>query len=62
MAVGDLMGLISHNAPEFSEDCEWINVAHPLSLAGLAGNIVILDFWTYQCMANNRDNRACRKG
>ncbi len=50
MAVGDLMGLITHNAPEFPEGCEWPNTKKPLSIAGLSGNIIILDFWTYCCI------------
>ena len=50
MTVGDLMGLITHNAPEFPKGCEWINTAKPLLLSKLSGNIVILDFWTYCCI------------
>lgn len=34
-------------APEFPEGLTWFNVDAPLSLAGLRGKIVVLDFWTY---------------
>ena len=34
-------------APEFPAGMEWLNTAAPLSLAGLRGKIVLLDFWTY---------------
>lgn len=37
-------------APEFthSEAVDWIN-SRPLSLAGLEGRVVLVDFWTYGC-------------
>ena len=34
-------------APEFPEGLEWVNTARPLTMLGLKGKIVILDFWTY---------------
>ena len=37
-------------APEFPAGMEWINVASPLSIAGLRGKVVLLDFWTYGCI------------
>src|SRR5690625_3893608 len=37
-------------AVEFPEGLDWINTAQPLTLAGLQGHIVLLDFWTYGCM------------
>lgn len=37
-------------APEFPPGLDWINIDEPLSLAGLQGKIVILDFWTYGCV------------
>ncbi|MCY4144977.1 MAG: thioredoxin-like domain-containing protein [Chloroflexi bacterium] len=37
-------------APEFAPGLDWINVDEPLTMAGLQGKIVILDFWTYGCV------------
>src|SRR5262249_44916467 len=37
-------------APEFPEETEWLNTDHPLTIAGLKGKIVLLDFWTYCCI------------
>jgi thiol-disulfide isomerase/thioredoxin len=37
-------------APDFPAALEWLNTAHPLSLADLRGKIVLLDFWTYCCI------------
>lgn len=34
-------------APEFPEGLAWLNTERPLTLAELAGKIIILDFWTY---------------
>jgi cytochrome c biogenesis protein CcdA/thiol-disulfide isomerase/thioredoxin len=36
-------------APEFSAPGKWFNSA-PLSLAGLRGKVVLIDFWTYTCI------------
>lgn len=38
-------GLI--RAPEFPPDLEWINTSHPLSIAGLRGKVILLEFWTH---------------
>ncbi|KAH8367036.1 hypothetical protein KR200_010975 [Drosophila serrata] len=35
---------------EFEPDLDWFNVSRPLSLAGLRGKIVVLDFFTYCCI------------
>ena len=35
------------NAPEFPANIEWLNTAHPLTLAQLRGKIVLLEFWTF---------------
>lgn len=37
----------STRSPEFAAGLDWLNVDHPLTLAGLRGKVVILDFWTY---------------
>lgn len=37
-------------APAFPTDLDWINVDEPLSLDGLRGKIIVLDFWTYGCI------------
>jgi cytochrome c biogenesis protein CcdA/thiol-disulfide isomerase/thioredoxin len=39
-------------APEFMETQDWFNTPghKPLSLAGLHGHVVLVDFWTYTCI------------
>ncbi len=39
-------------APEFTETEDWFNTPgdRPLSLAGLRGHVVLVDFWTYTCI------------
>jgi thiol-disulfide isomerase/thioredoxin len=37
-------------APEFPTDKVWFNTQKPLSIKGLRGNFVLLDFWTYCCI------------
>jgi thiol-disulfide isomerase/thioredoxin len=37
-------------APEFPDGYSWINTEKPLSLRGLRGKVVLLDFWTYGCI------------
>jgi cytochrome c biogenesis protein CcdA/thiol-disulfide isomerase/thioredoxin len=36
-------------APDFTAIEEWIN-SPPLTMAGLRGKVVLLDFWTYSCI------------
>lgn len=39
-------------APEFTGNQEWFNTpaGRPLTLAGLRGRVVLVDFWTYSCI------------
>ena len=41
----DVLGI----APDFQGDGPWLN-SRPLSLAGLRGRVVLVDFWTYTCI------------
>ena len=34
-------------APDFPSGIDWLNTEKPITMAGLRGKIVILDFWTY---------------
>lgn len=37
-------------APAFPTEVDWINTENPLTIEGLRGKIIILDFWTYGCI------------
>jgi len=37
-------------APEFPAGLDWVNTEAPLTVAGLRGKVVLLDFWTYGCI------------
>ncbi len=39
-------------APEFTDNQRWFNTpgGKPLTLAGLRGHVVLVDFWTYTCI------------
>jgi thiol-disulfide isomerase/thioredoxin len=37
-------------APAFPPGLDWINVDSPLTMDGLRGKVVLLDFWTYGCI------------
>ena len=37
-------------APEFPSGLDWLNTDTPLTVAGLRGKVVLLDFWTYCCI------------
>jgi DNA-binding beta-propeller fold protein YncE len=41
---------VSGKAPEFPHNFIWLNTDRPLTLDNLAGQIVVLDFWTYCCI------------
>ncbi|MDA1096755.1 MAG: redoxin domain-containing protein [Chloroflexi bacterium] len=41
--------LIGASAPEITGPTGWVNT-EPLTLAGLRGNVVLVDFWTYTCV------------
>lgn len=38
------------HAPEFPSGLDWFNTDRPLTLAGLRGKLILLDFWTYGCI------------
>jgi len=40
----------SIRAPEFPAGFDWLNTDKPLTMRGLRGKIVLLDFWTYGCI------------
>ena len=35
------------HAPEFPQGLEWINTPRPLTIAGLHGKIILLEFYTH---------------
>lgn len=37
-------------APAFPPNVDWLNVDAPLTIDGLQGKIILLDFWTYGCI------------
>ncbi|MDQ3712612.1 MAG: redoxin domain-containing protein [Acidobacteriota bacterium] len=37
-------------APELTGGKSWLNTEKPLSIAGLKGKVIVLDFWTYGCI------------
>ncbi len=43
-------GTAATPAPEFAGLEGWLNTASPLTLAGLRGKVVLVDFWTYSCI------------
>ena len=44
---GDAMAQERVRAPELEGGIAWLNTDQPLTLAGLKGKVVLLDFWTY---------------
>lgn len=51
LAVGGLTAAVTlqekKKAPELDGATGWLNTDKPLTIAGLRGKIVLLDFWTY---------------
>jgi cytochrome c biogenesis protein CcdA/thiol-disulfide isomerase/thioredoxin len=50
---GDTAGLpVLGTAPDFTGTGRWFNTpgGRPLTLAGLRGHVVLIDFWTYTCI------------
>ena len=37
-------------APAFTDISRWLNTPRPLTVAGLKGKVVLVDFWTYSCV------------
>jgi cytochrome c biogenesis protein CcdA/thiol-disulfide isomerase/thioredoxin len=54
LAAGDNAGALRNygKAPNFAGITSWLNTpgGKPLSLAGLHGKVVLVDFWTYSCV------------
>jgi thiol-disulfide isomerase/thioredoxin len=50
LQTGDPIFDGSQAAPEFPGGHTWFNVGEPLTLAGLRGKVVVLDFWTSGCI------------
>ena len=48
--VNDILKQAKIRAPELNGGKGWLNTDKPLSIAGLKGKIVLLDFWTYGCI------------
>jgi cytochrome c biogenesis protein CcdA/thiol-disulfide isomerase/thioredoxin len=51
--LADARGLkVLGDAPEFTETEDWFNTPgdKPLTLTGLRGHVVLVDFWTYTCI------------
>ena len=46
---GSRGGSVGDCAPEFQGTQEWVN-SEPLTMDGLRGNVVLIDFWTYTCV------------
>jgi cytochrome c biogenesis protein CcdA/thiol-disulfide isomerase/thioredoxin len=50
--AADTSGAAQPRAPEFKDIKLWLNTpgGKPLSVAGLHGKVVLVDFWTYSCI------------
>ena len=47
--TGRTGGALGDDAPEFTGISQWLN-SDPLTMAGLRGEVVLIDFWTYTCV------------
>jgi thiol-disulfide isomerase/thioredoxin len=47
---GDPVAQERVRAPELDGGIAWLNTGVPLSIAGLKGKVILLDFWTYCCI------------
>jgi thiol-disulfide isomerase/thioredoxin len=47
---GDPVARERVHAPELDGGIAWLNTDTPLSIAGLKGKVILLDFWTYCCI------------
>ena len=45
-------GLFNTNTPaaDFTAGTKWLNPSSPITLSGLKGKVVLVDFWTYTCI------------
>ena len=48
-SAGPVGGRVGNRAPEFQEIASWIN-SEALTMEGLRGQVVLVDFWTYTCI------------
>lgn len=47
--IQNVGGRVGNRAPEFTAVANWIN-SEPLTMGGLRGEVVLIDFWTYTCV------------
>ena len=47
---GAALAAAAPDAPEFARADGWLNTTRPLTLAGLRGRVVLVEFCTYTCI------------